>query len=115
MFNKRAKRPTKAEAQRLHRLHDLPCICCHAEQGLMQPFPTEAHHLLSGNKRKGHAYTIPLCSWHHAGTAIYGWMTGDMAIRFGPSLALNSKKFHETYGSDELLLRATNELLEKHP
>lgn len=32
----------------------------------------------------------------------------------GPSLALNSKRFREFFGTDGQLLAATNKLLEKH-
>ena len=70
----------------------------------------EVHHLLSGNRRRGHQFTIPLCRWHHRSDS---YITKSQATElYGPSLALNSKAFHERYGSDDSLLAKTNELLE---
>ena len=94
------KPPTKLEAARMRRLKELPCVACESTW-ILQKSPTEIHHLLSGNKRKGHMFTIPLCGWHHRGIA-----EGD-----GPSLAHGSKPFHAAFGSDSDLLDATNRML----
>lgn len=110
------RKPTKAEAERMARLSAMPCVVCRLRlRPLIQPSPTEVHHLLSGNKRRGHLFTIPLCGWHHRGIGSQPVTGGDMTCDLhGPSLALRSKKFHETYGSDNELLALTNELLERN-
>lgn len=111
----KAKAATVAEKARMARLKEIGCVACIQRlQGLMAVCGFEVHHLLSGNKRRGHAFTIPLCSWHHRGQCGHLWTTKQAEALLGPSLALRSKKFHETYGSDNELLALTNELLEKH-
>lgn len=110
MFSKNAKRPTKAEAARMARLKEMGCIVCFGNGGKNWP-PAEVHHLLSGNKRRGHAFTIPLCPWHHRGDHT-GFGSKFLTATLGPSLARQSKRFHETYGDDDSLLAKTNALLE---
>ncbi|GAB3388216.1 hypothetical protein GCM10027432_24300 [Lysobacter fragariae] len=63
-----------------------------------------------GQKRRGHDFTIGLCSWHHRGANAFG--NPDLGLRtYGPSYALHARKFRETYGSDDQLLTYQNELL----
>lgn len=103
-------RPTHVEASRMCQLKESFCIACRRIGHYSAGVP-EIHHLLSGNKRRGHLYTIALCSWHHRG------QHGGLGIRYmeinaGPSLARGSKTFHAFFGTDDELLAATNELLE---
>lgn len=72
------------------------------------------HHCLSGGKRRGHAYGYGNCQWHHVGIP---WLTGkaktERAI-LGPSLKLESKAYHERFGSEDELIAIQNTLLEKY-
>lgn len=106
--------PTKAERERFEALRALGCICCHLRG--FRHWPVEIHHLLSGNRRIGHAATIPLCQFHHRGQWPYGGKSmaanlKDARDLFGPSLAHGSKPFHAAFGSDDELLARVNELL----
>ena len=55
-------------------------------------------------------YTIPLCTWHHRGEP-NGLGVKWMEVNVGPSLARQSKRFRELYGTDDELLEKTNQLL----
>lgn len=115
MMHRNAKRPTKAEAARMARLKAMPCVACVTES-IPQFEPTEVHHLLSGNRRRGHMFTIPLCAWHHRGIpgARSAFPDTPALLRcFGPSLARSSKAFHAAFGTDDELLERTNKLLEQ--
>jgi hypothetical protein len=89
----------------------MECIACQIE-GCRQPMKTTEHHLnldgKAGQKRRGDEYSIPLCEWHHHGYPAKGEKADTMAHQFGPSLALSSKMFRFTYGSDDQLLALTN-------
>lgn len=108
------KPATKAELARLARVKQLPCLAC-VKFGLhdIQCGATEANHLLSGGKRRGHDSTVPLGIWHHRGIPLDGWSLHAMNAMFGPSLRLTSKKFHAEFGSDAELLAETEQLLAK--
>jgi len=109
-------KPTVAELARIVRVKHLGCICCmlNREQGMPTAFfgTCEAHHLLSGGRRRGHTDTIGLCQWHHRAVRPYEALTQAKTIeRFGPSVATGSKPFHAMYGSDDKLLEFQNALL----
>lgn len=106
------KRPTKAQKARLDRLHRLPCMCC-VQEGVEQPFPTEAHHIVDKGYREhsgGHDATLPLCAWHHRGTPREGWLFAEMTAKYGPSLALKKRIFLGTYGTERDMLSRINGL-----
>jgi hypothetical protein len=106
----KTKAATVAEQARIERIIARGCLACRtalAEQAQR----TEAHHLLSGGRRRGHAFTVPLCGWHHRGEPPPGWNTKQAREAFGPSLRLESRAFHERYGSDDELLARVNELI----
>lgn len=65
-MHSKAKPPTDAEHRRFDIItREIGCIVCKL-QG--KPYtPAEVHHLVSGGKRMGHSYTIPLCPYHHRG------------------------------------------------
>ena len=92
---------TKAQIARWQRFQDIGCICCWQIGKYSEP---EVQHLLSGGRRRGHDFTIPLCPYHHRGI---GRINGE------PSMAQGTKPFRERYGSDSSLLALTNELLER--
>ena len=106
MYSKNAKKPTKAEAARMARLKQMPCVAGDCTQCAI-----EVHHLLSGGKRRGHMFTIPLCAWHHRGVQLGGLSRTTLEHLLGPSLAHGSKPFHAAFGEDDYLLATTNKLL----
>lgn len=106
----KARPANKAERERMARLKDLRCVACRANNHFFWSV-TECHHLLSGNKRRGHAFTIPLCPWHHRGD-VGEFNVKTLEAILGPSLARSSKAFRARYGDDDTLLAATNRLLE---
>jgi hypothetical protein len=99
---------TKADLSRFQALERIGCIACHMQDRWTA---SDVHHVLSGGKRKGHQYTIPLCPWHHRGVTSAGYSRKDMHDIAGPSLALNPKAFHGEFGDDEGLLTLTNQLI----
>lgn len=48
-------------------LEKVGCICCREQFGPNRALYifAEVHHILCGNRRMGHWYTLPLCSQHH--------------------------------------------------
>lgn len=105
------RKPTKAEAKRMAAIKGMVCLAC-ALAPCPTYMPTEVHHLLSGNKRRGHLCTVPLCVYHHRGIRPTLGMAKDEAEElFGPSLALSSRHFRERFGNDDELLARTDALL----
>lgn len=103
--------PTKEQAARFVALKYLGCVACILRgQPAREP---DVHHLLSGGRRRGHDYTIPLCEWHHRAQPPSGMFSGECRIMFGPSLAEGSKTFHAEFGSDDFLLSETNRRLDE--
>lgn len=102
-------RPTKAEKLRMDRVSRIRCVACWGGVGVCGK--TEVHHLLSGGKRRGHMYSVPLGIWHHRGIPLSGSNTSQMTWLYGPSLRLQSKAFRKQYGTDDELLARVNALL----
>lgn len=97
----RTKSPTKADKRRFRALQEHGCICCEIEgDGHRDP---EIHHILSGGRRIGHQFTLPLCPFHHRGALV------DSRNYHGPSLADGSKPFKAHYGGELALLEKVNE------
>lgn len=112
-------KPTNAQAWRLVTIKKLGCICCMLNAARWMPVPSrgvcEAHHLLSGGRRRGHDFTIGLCAWHHRAVPI---MSPPMGVTmgthiYGPTVAMGSKPFHAFYGTDDELLAFQNALLDE--
>lgn len=102
--------PTHYEEIRWQRIRDAGCIACGCET-----HPVEIHHLLFGGLRVGHLFTIGLCCWCHRGVP-REWGTVKDCQRFiGPSLFHQKREFHRAYGSDQVLLDQTNELIDFPP
>lgn len=101
------KSPTKAEKRRMDIItREVGCIPCRQQFGKFMP--AECNHLLCGY-RIGHAATVPECTWHHRGERMIGIDAMTMRRTFGPSRKLHKKAFRKRYGSDKMLLDATNE------
>lgn len=122
-MNHSTGRPTKAEQERLDAIHALPCLACafeieeamrKGEVAPIQPFKTEADHLVDKGTRKlsgGHAATLPLCAWHHRGECLPGLTGRAMRVVYGPSFKLEKKAFAERYGGHRILLVETDALI----
>ncbi len=65
MISRNQPRPTKKERERIARMkQEIGCVCCLLRFNI-QTRPLEIHHIVRGNKRLGHWYTLPLCRAHH--------------------------------------------------
>lgn len=93
--HRNAVKPTKDERERITRMLLFGCICC-AEFSIYRH--AECHHIVEGNKRLGHWYTLPLCKGHHRGE----WIMGE---NYGIRVALSdgSKRFAEAFGTEREL------------
>jgi hypothetical protein len=99
-------------------IRDLGCTCCY----LMGygGVPCEKHHLNAqdrhGGKRRGEAYTVGLCKWHHVGRCHCDGSQRDCPtchMRYGPSWHHSAHEFRDTFGSGDDLLAVQNERIEK--
>lgn len=98
--------------QRQQRFADIAAIGCIACLRFgYHGFP-DVHHLNlgghAGQKRMGDEYTIGLDPWHHRGVPPFGMTRDEARAELGPSLALEPRKFRETFGSDAQLLMEQN-------
>lgn len=100
---------TKAQQRRFDRIKEIGCIGAHM-RGLGWVY-AEVHHLISGNKRRGHDFTVGLSPWLHRGVVPEGYTRSSAESTFGPSLANGSKPFREAFGDDNALLEYQNRLL----
>jgi hypothetical protein len=81
---------TKAEKDRIKRLFlEVGCICCLLRFGLKNSH-IEIHHIVRGNKRLGHWYTLPLCHSHHQQKDKGAWT----------SIANGRKAFNAIHGTE---------------
>lgn len=90
-----APRATKAEKARAAIILSLTCVYC-TLAGDFRKRELENHHIVRGNKRLGHWYTLQVCAGHHRGE----WT--NQPIRVGISSGRHALK--EEYGYDELEL-----------
>lgn len=90
-----APRATKAEQARIAIILALTCVYC-TLSGDFRKRSLECHHIVRGNKRLGHWYTLQVCAGHHRGEYT------DQPIRVG--IASGRHALKETYGYDELEL-----------
>lgn len=93
--------PTKAEALRHDLIREGGCICCWIYAELHTP--CEVHHLTVGGKhgapRRGHAFTLGICVWHHRGVG-----STSLIASVGPSYHHTPRKFREVFGNDDELM-----------
>jgi hypothetical protein len=93
--------PTAAERAWMDSIASFGCIVCWLHHGIKTP--AAVHHILSGGRRMGHLYTIPLCDpGHHQG----GSDTGPFISRH-PWKA----RFESAYGTEMDLLAAVRILI----
>lgn len=117
-----SKRMTKADRERIDAIKAIGCIVCRkgAENRgePVYPIACDAHHLKSGNLRRGHQYTVGLCCWHHRAVPFEFCSHADCRMAYGPSLAEGAKPFRAYCesigigdGSDDALLEYQNRLI----
>lgn len=94
-----SKTPTKAEAEWMAMARDFGCIACFLDGNQRD---AAVHHIVSGNRRMGHLFTIGLCDpGHHQ----HGDQFGMISVH--PWKA----RFERQYGTQlELLARLKVEL-----
>jgi Recombination enhancement, RecA-dependent nuclease len=85
-----SKAPTKAEREWMARARDYGCLAC-LQDGHQSP--ASIHHLVQGNRRLGHLFSIPLCEPHHKGDG-----------RVVPSVHFQKRTFVARYGAELELL-----------
>lgn len=113
--------PTKAEAARMAAIKEAGCVVANElgifftdENGERQPVPCEIHHLTvggrHGQKRRGHLFTVGLNPWLHRGVPFGGMSVVSCQMRFGPSYALEPRRFREEW-PDDWLLELQNQLI----
>jgi hypothetical protein len=106
---------TTAEADRMRRIKLLG-VCMACRQKGFETDMVEIHHLnldgKAGQKRRGHRFTIGLCSWHHRGVyeSGHGLDKDLMTQLIGPPLT-DSRKFRFWFGTDDELLATQDRLL----
>jgi hypothetical protein len=104
--------PTPAQLARFRAIREIGCVPC-----LQRGYWTacEVHHLTvggrHGQKRRGHDYTIGLCTWHHRGKVPQPTLA---ALLYGPSYAEQARAFRAEFGQDDVLLARQNELIAEH-
>ena len=99
------------DKKRYYALHAIGCVICKI-QGF-EWTAAEIHHLVDKGYRKlsgGNQATIPLCPWHHRGEPM-DHTTRYMVATRGPSMALESKFFAATFGTQRELLARVNDMI----
>ena len=87
------KAQNKEERAWMDAIVQLGCVICLREgQG---PTPAEVHHMLSGGRRMGHMFTLPLCYQHHRSRR----NDADVVSR-----DQNQRRFEARYGPEAELL-----------
>lgn len=103
MMSKNMPRATAAEAHRINRMKgEIGCICCLLRTGV-QNYHVEVHHIVQGNRRLGHWWTLPLCRAHHRIRGVGGIFT---------SIADGSKAFKKVHGTELDLWLKVQHMLE---
>ncbi len=85
-----SKTPTKIEREWMAAAADHGCVAC-LQDG--HQTPASIHHIVQGNRRLGHLFTLPLCYLHHQGD-------GSEV----PSVHFAKRAFVARYGSELELL-----------
>lgn len=98
-----SKTPTKQEREWMTAIVEYGCIACQMDGNL--PRPTAVHHIVSGGRRMGHLFTLPLCDTPQGGHHQNGDALGLVSVHPW------KKRFEAKYGTQlELLARLKTEL-----
>jgi Recombination enhancement, RecA-dependent nuclease len=101
MYSKNQVGWSRPEKERIQQALLLGCaICGHDNHGSK----LEVDHLIEGNRRVGHGYTIILCSFHHRGVS-------PRMLERPVTVASGSKLFTQAYGTRRSLWEATQRRL----
>jgi len=93
-------KPTKYEAQRITAMMKLGCVCC--AQLDIPNVSVDIHHIIEGNRRLGHWYSLPLCPGHHRGV----WSPEQVELippDLRTAISDGSKCFAKHYGTERQL------------
>lgn len=94
-------KPTPDEAAWMARAEQFGCIVCWLQHGIKTP--AAIHHILSGGRRMGHFWTLPLCDpGHHQNP-----QQGSGKVARHPDKA----RFESAYGTELELLAKLRRLL----
>ena len=85
-----SKAPNKIEREWMALIAESGCVAC-LQDGHQSP--ASVHHIVQGNRRLGHLFTLPLCFLHHQGDG-----------REVPSVHFTKRQFAARYGSELELL-----------
>lgn len=106
-MNHSTGKPTKYEAERIEAMLKLGCVAL-AQLGIWHV--AEVHHIVEGNRRFGHWYTLPLSAAAHRGIwtpELIELIPPDMRV----SISSGSKAFEEIYGTQKQLWMKVQERL----
>lgn len=105
MWHKNQVRATAYEKVRINAMLKAGCVMTMVRQERNLPVPAsgkiEVHHLIEGNKRLGHWWTIALHSWWHRGVPPRGMTKEEARALYGASLSDGRKAFRESHGFDD--------------
>lgn len=76
----------------------LGCVCCDVI-GHPNRWELECHHILEGNRRLGHWWTLPLCRGHHQAQWSQ-WQQEILADELRVAISDGRKRFNRIYGSE---------------
>lgn len=82
-------KPTQREQARFDMFPALGCICCLLRFGTTN-LSYDVHHIISGGRRLGHWWSLPLCPQHHRYKGTGPWT----------SIANGSKAFSRIHGTE---------------
>lgn len=89
-----SKPPNKHEREWMDRIADYGCIACRLDGNFR---PAAVHHIVDGNRRMGHLFTLPLCDpGHHQNgqplglVSVHPWKA-RFEQRYGTQLELLAK------------------------
>jgi hypothetical protein len=99
----------KAEQARIERMLVLGCAAC-AAIGIPNHHLIECHHILAGNKRMGHRFTLALCRGHHRNEFTLTQRL-SLTVEQQASIATGRKPFNKVFGTERQLLEKTDFLL----
>jgi len=108
-------RPTREEKRRMSAILTLGCAACVQEPPGWPAARPSVHHIVEGNRRLGHLYTIPLCAGHHQGRwtrAQRHYMDSSVIEMRAIALSDGSKLFVLRYGTERELWEATQLMLD---
>lgn len=90
----------KLEREFQKRVRELGCICCRLD--LKTDSTAELHHMLSGGRRRGEMFVLPLCPSHHR---------SELNNAFIVSRDHNQRRFEARYGKEDDLLATVKKLI----